>query len=417
MKILMVNKYFFIKGGAERYFFELKDLLESHGHEVIPFAMKHAQNAESPYADYFVDTIDFNPTRFWDRMKTGAQAVGRVVYSNHAKKQMERLVRQARPDIAHLHMIDHQLSPSILPVLKKAGIPTVQTVHTYKAVCPNYRFFVMHKRQICEKCLRGGYFHAVLERCHKQSVFASGLLSVEAVVQQTLRLYRNCIGLFIVPSLFMGKKMVEGGYPSTQIRYLPHAVRMEDYPIRYDSDGYFAFYGRLSEEKGIATLIRSMQGIGQSKLKIIGEGPERNSLEKLVHDLGLKNVEFTGPLNGSTLRREVSGAMFIVVPSEWYENAPMVVYEAFVMGKPVIGSRIGGIPELIEHGKDGLLFEPGDSEGLKQAIRMLLNNPNQTSRMGKAARRKAERTITPAVHYKRLMDIYEQAKNRRERRA
>lgn len=417
MKILMVDKFYFIKGGAERYFFELKEVLESKGHEVIPFSMKHPQNTETPYNDYFVDHIDFNPTGLQDKIKTSARSAGRIVYSLQAAKRIDQLIRKVRPDIVHLHMIDHQISPSILPVIKSAGIPIVQTVHTYKAVCPSYRLFVMHQNRICEKCLHGAYYHAVLEKCHKQSFWASALLSVEASVHRMLRMYSRYIDLFIVPSAFMGRKMVEGGFQPDRIRHLWYTINLKGYPVRTDSDGYFVYYGRLSEEKGIATLIRAVRDIGPFKLKIIGDGPDRPRLEKQAQDLRLKNVEFTGTLNGKALQQEVLGARFVAVPSEWYENSPLVIYEAFAMGKPVIGSRIGGIPELIEEGKDGFLFEPGNSGELRKMIRKLLDHPSLASAMGRQARRKAEKTMDPEIHYRKLMRMYQEATNRRPNHA
>jgi glycosyltransferase involved in cell wall biosynthesis len=405
----MVDKFYFVKGGAERYFFDLKTLLESKGHEVIPFSMKHPDNVASPYSRYFVDHIDFNPKRMKDRLATGVRSAGRVVYSLQARRNVERLIKDTRPDMAHLHMIDHQLSPSILPAFRKAGIPVVQTVHTYKAVCPSYRFFIMHQKRICEKCLHGAFHHAILSRCHKQSLPASALLALEASVHAVFGFYKRYIDLFLVPSVFMGKKMAEGGYAPSKIRHLPYTIRMEDYPVRTDSDGYYVYCGRLSEEKGIETLVRAVDGAGPRRLKIIGEGPMRPKLEALARGMGLSNVEFTGSLGGKALQKEILGAEFVVVPSEWYENSPLVIYEAFTMGKPVVGARIGGIPELIEHGKDGFLFEAGHSGDLRKTIRIFLDHPGLASRMGRAARLKAEKTFEPEIHYNCLMQLYEEA--------
>jgi glycosyltransferase involved in cell wall biosynthesis len=409
MKVLMADKFFFIKGGAERYYFDLKTLLESKGHEVIPFSMKHPRNAASPYSRYFVDQIDFNPERLKDRVTTGVRSAARIVYSLQARRNIERLIRDTRPEIAHLHMIDHQLSPSILPAFRKAGIPVVQTVHTYKAVCPSYRLFIMHKKRICEKCMRGAFYHAIIERCHKRSLPASALLAVEASVHAAFRFYKRDIDLFLVPSVFMGKKMAEGGYDPSKIRHLPYTIGMDDYPVRTGSDGYFIFYGRLSEEKGIETLIRAVNAGDPRRLKIIGDGPMRSQLQALVRSRGLQNVEFTGSLGGKALQKQVLGAEFVVVPSEWYENSPLVIYEAFTMGKPVVGARIGGIPELIEHGKDGFLFEAGNSGDLRKTIRIFFDHPGLASRMGRAARVKAEKTFKPEIHYDRLMRLYEDA--------
>jgi glycosyltransferase involved in cell wall biosynthesis len=234
-------------------------------------------------------------------------------------------------------------------------------------------------------------------------------------VHNAFRFYRRYIDLFLVPSIFMGKKMAEGGYDRGKIRHLPYTLRMEEYPVRTDSDGYYVYYGRLSEEKGIETLIRAADGAGNRKLKIIGDGPIRGDLEALAARLKQGQVEFTGALGGQALRKEVSGAEFVVVPSEWYENSPLVIYEAFTMGKPVIGSRIGGITELIDHGKDGFLFQAGSSDDLRSCIRRFHDQPGLAARMGRAARLKAEKMIAPDVHYSQLMRYYEEVQSRRSK--
>lgn len=173
MKILMVDKYFFIKGGAERYYFELKVLLEKHGHEVIPFSMRHMENFPSAWERYFVDNIEFNDLSDLRKIRMAPKIIGRVLYSTTAKQALEKLITAVKPDLAHLHMIDHQISPSILHVLQKHDIPVLQTCHQYKLICPSYRLLVMRENRLCEKCVTGHFYHAIAERCHKDSVAAS----------------------------------------------------------------------------------------------------------------------------------------------------------------------------------------------------------------------------------------------------
>lgn len=406
LKVLMVDKYYFVKGGAERYFFELKEILESKGHSVIPFSMEHPRNVHSPYSRYFVDYIDFNPSSWKERFKTGIRSVGRILYSLQARNRLNRLIQESKPDIAHLHMIDHQISPSILPVLKGAGIPVVQTVHTYKHVCPSYRLYHMDKGSICEKCMGGDYYHAMFERCHKGSFFASLILVLEMYLHKWLQLYSRYVDLFLVPSRFMGDKLVEGGIDPGRVRRLFYTIKLEDYPYRFDSDGYFLYYGRLSGEKGVLTLLEAMKGVSRSFLKIVGEGPQRQVLQEFAQQEGIEGVEFLGPMEGDALKSVVSGAEFVVVPSEWYENSPLVVYESFAMGKPVIGSRIGGIPELIEHGVDGYLFEAGNSDELRYWISYLLRHKELLRKLGRAARKKAEKIFDPHFHYEEIMKVY-----------
>jgi glycosyltransferase involved in cell wall biosynthesis len=334
------------------------------------------------------------------------RSIGRIIYSIQAQKRIRELIRRTKPDIAHLHMIDHQISPSILSVLKEEGIPVVQTVHTYKPVCPSYRLYHMNRGEICEKCIRGAYYQAVLNRCHKNSIFASMLVALEMYIHKSLKLYHRFVDLYIVPSQFMADKMVEGGYDVGKIRLLYHFLNIKSYPYKQKSKNYFLYFGRLAREKGLMTLVKAMENVNGSILKIAGDGPMRPMLENYVQEKSLKNVEFLGMLNGSMLKSVISNASFVVLPSEWYENSPMVIYEAFTLGKPVIGSRIGGIPEFIRHGENGYLFEPADDQELGNCINHLIQKKSVRTNMGKAVREKALRLFNEDFHYKQIMDLY-----------
>jgi glycosyltransferase involved in cell wall biosynthesis len=407
----MIDKYFFIKGGAERYYFELMDILERKGHSVIPFSMKHPSNRETPWSGFFVDTIDFNPGSPLLKWLTGLRSLGRIFYSAQAKRRLIRLIRKTRPDIAHLHMIDHQISPSILPVLKKAGIPVVQTVHTFKLVCPSYRLYHMGRQEVCEKCLKGTPWRALAERCHKNSFFATLLVVLETMFHKAFRFYERGVDLFLVPSRFMGMKLIEGGIRREKVRHLFYTIDIGRYEPSYTSEAYFIYYGRLSEEKGLLTLLEAVRtGVGLP-LHIAGDGPQRPVLEKTVRERKINAVRFLGALEGAALRRAVARARFVVVPSEWYENSPLVIYESMALGKPVIGADMGGIPELIEPGVDGLLYPAGDAEALRSRIRLLAEHPELPPKMGRAARKKAERLFDPSVHYDRLMELYHEARS------
>ena len=213
LKILMINKYYFIKGGSERCLFDLKALLESKGHEVIPFAMADEQNIESKYNSYFVDSINYDFDSKFAKLLSAPKVFGRMTYSLHAKRKIEALLSREKFDIAHLHMIDHQISPSILHSLKKFNIPVVQTVHQYKAVCPNYRMYIPQKGETCERCLSGNYFNAIKQKCHKESLVASAMIAAEMTIHKWMKFYKNYIDTFIVPSKFMGLKLAQGGIP------------------------------------------------------------------------------------------------------------------------------------------------------------------------------------------------------------
>lgn len=405
MKVLMVNKYNYIKGGSERCLFEATDLLKKNGHQVVPFAMKDDQNVDVEYSQYFVDAIEFNGLNFIEKIKNAPKILGRIIYSSHAKEKIEELIEKEKPDIAHLHMIDHQISPSILPVLKKHGIPIVQSVHQYKLVCPNYRFYIPQKNEICERCLSGNFFNAVIQKCHKNSYVASMLIAVESTIHKMIKVYDH-IDYFIAPSKFLQGKLVQGGISKERVLYIPHFLRLEEYQPTYQYDDYFIFLGRLSDEKGLLTLLRAMKGIKKSVLKIIGDGPQRRELEDYVKKHKLTNVQILGKKGGDELKKLVANSMFMIIPSEWYENAPMVIYEAFALAKPVIGTDVGGISELISPGKTGFLFPLGDIQELQKHIQYFLDHRKELPKFGKAVRELTEQKFSEENHYRRLFSVY-----------
>ncbi len=404
MKILMVNKYFFVKGGSERYLFDLKALLEKNGHEIIPFAMKDDHNFRSEYSNYFVDHVEYDVPFSAKKFRE----VRRLIYSFQARKQIEALIEATRPDIAHLHMIDHQISPSILHSLRRYRIPVVQTVHQYKLVCPNYRFYIEHKNKICEKCISCKFYYPILMRCHKNSLAASVLITIEAYVHRVLKTYKKNVSLFHTPSAFMKQMLVKGGIDAKKIEHHFLLTWLDQFPFSPIYEDYFIYLGRLSPEKGVLTLLKAMTRVKRSKLTIVGDGPQRAELEAFARENLIKNVEFVGYKNKSEVKELLSHTSFSVIPSEWYENSPLVIYEAFSMGKPVIGATIGGITEFIQPNKEGLYFDPGSDTQLAECINKLLDNRDKIAEMGKHAREKAEQNFAPEEHYQWISRRYEQ---------
>lgn len=407
----MVDKYHFVKGGAERYLFQLSSMLEDGGHEVVHFSMQDKRNLPSAYDDYFVSNIDYGMGFFKSPVKT-VRAAMKMFYSFEAKSKLEKLINYAKPDIAHLHMIDHQLSPSILSVFKKYKIPVLQTVHQYKLVCPNYKLYNPRTNEICEKCLpKKRYFHAFTSRCHKDSFNASLLISLESYFQRFFKVYQRNIDAFLVPSKFMGNKLIQGGIDPQKIHHLFYSIDVNKYMFNPNFNDYIVYFGRLSKEKGIVTLLRAMDSLRTLKLKIIGEGPEETHIKEYVTKHDLVNVELVGKLQGEKLTNAISNSMFVVVPSEWYDNSPLVIYEAFAMGKPVVGSRAGGIPELVEDGKNGYLFEMGNVTELVKAISTLVQQPFKIKAFGLAGRKRAEELFSPEKHYPLIMSFYRKLVN------
>jgi len=406
MKVLFINKFFFPKGGAETSFFATARLLEEKGHRIAFFSMAHPANQESPYSQYFVSRVDFeNPDSFPEKMKIP----GRILYSFEAKRKLSRLLKQDKPDVAHLHNIHHQISPSILHTLRKWNIPTVMTLHDYKMVCPVYTLFRQGK--ICEQCRKGKYYHCFLHRCSKDSYPKSLLNTMEMYLHhRLLHLYR-LVDVLISPSRFLKEKIREMGMGG-KVAYLPHFINVQDFLPSYRwSENSIVYFGRLSAEKGLFTLLKAVKGLGVI-CKIVGDGPLRSALENKARHEGLANVSFLGYRSQEQLKPEIQKSLLVVLPSEWYENNSRSLMESYALGKPVIGSRIGGIPEFIEDDKTGLLFEPGNPKDLREKIVHLTSRFEKIKKMGENGRKAAEENFNPESYYHQLMILYKRAMER-----
>ncbi|MDZ7271981.1 MAG: glycosyltransferase [candidate division KSB1 bacterium] len=411
MKVLMVHKFYFIEGGAERYMFNLSGLLTSRGEQVIPFAMQHPRNVPTPYSRYFVSQFDPDCVLGRLSVRAGLRSVGRVIYSLEARRKIERLIEDERPDIAHVHGVYHHLSPSVLFALKRYSIPVVFTLHEYKILCPSYLFLNRHG-QVCELCEGRKFWHPIKERCLKGSLAASMLVSAEAYVHRILRTYHRTVDLFISPSRFLRDKMIQYGFPPEKVIWLPYTIPIHEYEPCYEADNYFTYVGRLSREKGIELLVEAMENVEGAELYVCGTGRLEESLKRMVATRGMRNVRFLGHLGGEQLRAVMRRSMFTVVPSIVYDNSPLAVYESFALGKPVAGARIGGIPELIDPGQDGVLFEPNNRADMVSAIRVLVADRQRLEAMGRRARAKAERWFAPEEHLRRIMAVYRQVSGR-----
>jgi glycosyltransferase involved in cell wall biosynthesis len=402
MKVLAANKFYFVKGGAERYYFELKRILEERGHEVVPFAMRHEENEPSEHEDLFVSHESFEGARGLGR---ALSAAGRVIYSVESRRKIEELVDRTKPDVAHLHNIAHQLSPSILYGLRAKGVPVVQTLHDYKLVCPNYQMFV--HGEVCERCATWRYYNAVIHCCMRGSVARSLTVCAEAYVHRLLGTYARNVALFIAPSESLRKRVIAHGVDPAKVVHLPYGIALDAYTPRYESDGYAVYVGRLSTGKGLRTLLRAAARAPGVRLRVVGSGPLSAELAETAQQGGLSNVSFEGYRTGPELAALFSGSRFVVVPSECYENSPLTVYEALAYGKAVIGSAIGGIPELVAEGVNGLLFDAGDDAALAEAMTALWSDASRAIAMGRAGRERIEREFAPGQHYERIMAIYE----------
>lgn len=409
MRILHCNKFYYVRWGTDAYFFALNRLLEEGGHKVIPFAMRSEKNYPSEFEPFFVNNTKLPPHRQWQAfnffpwIKDGTKGV----YSFEAKSNIKRLIARTKPDLAHIQNIHHHISPSILPAIKKWSIPIVMTLNDYKLICPNYSLFDGTK--ICERCKGHKYYQAILSRCFKGSSFYGLLVCLETYIHKLLKIYEDNVDIFIVANLFLRNKMIEFGINAKKIRVLPYFINAEDYQPSFENQGYFIYIGRIEKTKGVETLIRAVEESKIAKdyeLWIIGEGSERKNLQQDCVKKGIKNIKFLGFQLPEKIKAIMKYSIMTIVPSRWYEVFGMVILESFAMGKPVIASRIGGIPEVVTEGEDGLLFNPEDSEDLKEKIEYCLRHQDEVKAMGKEARKKIERFYSPPQHLEGLFNIY-----------
>ena len=398
-RLLSINNYHYRRGGAEVVFLEQNRLLEEAGWQVVPFAMQHPLNLPSAWESYFVEEIEFGRDyTFLEKIRRGTK----VVYSHEARAKLRRLLDAVQPQIAHVHNIYHHISPSILPELKRAGVPIVMTVHDLKLACPSYKMLVGDK--ICERC-RGGRIHnVVVNRCIKGSLGLSGLVMAETLIHRSLQLYGN-VDRFITPSRFYADKLVEWGWSRDCFVHIPNFVDTAQFRPQEQVGKAFVYVGRLSSEKGLHTLVRAA-ALARVPVVLVGTGPIADEL-RLLADHVEADVRFLGHLTGADLHAAISSSRAVVLPSTWYENAPISLMEAYALGRPVIGSAIGGIPELIREGETGSTVPPGEVELLASELARFAAQPDSKLRdMGLRGRAWMEADFSVEVYRDRIVDLY-----------
>ena len=397
--LLAINNYYYYRGGAETVFLEHNRMFEAAGWRVVPFAMTHPKNLPSPWSGHFIDEIEMGSD--YSLMQKLVR-VPKVIYSMEARRKLDRLLDEVRPDISHGHNIYHHISPSILGLLKRRSIPTVLTLHDLKIACPAYN--MLAPDGICERCKGGRLYNVLVHRCIKQSAALSAVVMMESVLHRLIGSYRDCVDRFVVPSRFYIEKFTEWGMPREAFRYVPNFVDVARYEPRYQPGEEFLYFGRLSREKGVATLIRAVAKAGCSRA-IVGTGPQLEELTILADELKAK-VRFLGYRTGNDLHEAVKNARAVVLPSEWYENAPMTVLEAYALGKPVLGASIGGIPELIREKETGLTFISGDVDSLAAALSAMMGNSAALEDMGRHGRDYVQENFTAVRYMERISGIY-----------
>jgi len=394
MKILLANKFYYPRGGDCIYTIELEKLLKENGHEVAVFSMQHPSNLTSEHSDYFPSHVDFNRRN----LKSLVNLLVRPFGSFEVRKCFNQLVDDFKPDIIHLNNIHSQLSPIIASLGYRKKIPVVWTLHDYKLVCPAY--LLMSEGRLCEACYEKRW-SVVSKKCIKRNLMASLVAYFEARFWHPAKLTR-ITDLFISPSGFLKSKMIKGGFAEDKIMVLNNFVNSENLTVDPGTkEEYYCYVGRLSPEKGVDLLLNAAAELPDYKLKIIGAGPLE---DRLLSGRENSNVEFLGYKTGKELRTIISGSKFIIVPSNWFENNPLIILESLCLGTPVIGSDIGGIPELIKPGFNGILFTADNTDELRLKIKSLWEDHSSFDRSKISV--DALNNYSSTRYYQSLINLY-----------
>lgn len=386
MRILLANKFYYRRGGDCIYMINLEQLLKEHGHEVAVFAMDYPENLETPWSKYFPSTMS--------KLKAFTRPFG----DSETKACFERLIDDFKPDVVHLNNIHTQLSPVIAEVAHQKGIKVVWTLHDYKLLCPRYD--CLRNGENCELCFEP----SAKKNCFKYSCMKGGKIGSWIGYREAVKWNRERLeaatDTFVCPSQFMADKMKQGGFDREKLKTLCNFIDIEKCKRNdsYEKGDYYCYIGRLSHEKGAKTLIEAARQLPY-KLIVIGGGPLAEDLKAGASD----NIEFVGHKDWDEIKQLVGHARFSVIPSEWYENNPLSMIEAECLGTPVLGARIGGIPELIEEGVTGMTFTSKAVIDLKDKIQLMWNHKFDYAQIASKSRSR----YNAEEYYTAIMQVYQ----------
>ncbi len=395
MRILLVNKFHYLRGGSEKYYFELAKLLKDHGHTVAFFSMKNENNIKTGDREYFVDEIDMNTGSKFEALN--------VIYSKKNKVLMEKALEEFKPDIVHINNFQRQLSASIIDAVKEKNIPLIMTAHDLNSICP--ASIMLYNGEVCEDCITKGYTSCIKKKCIKNSMLKSVLGYIEKKYYDLHKIFCK-VDCIISPSEFNKNQLLKGKLKCNDITVIHNFVnetKKTDYTL-----GDCAFYfGRLSKEKGILNLIEAINNIPGARLIIAGDGPERENIQAYIKEHKLENrITLLGYLNQNDIRENIRKCRFVTVPSIWYENCPYSILETMEIGKPIIGSKIGGIPELIQDGINGFTYEHNDVTKLTNILMKLFGNDETVKQFSKNSKQIFIQNYSAEAYYNKLMTVY-----------
>lgn len=413
LRVLQIHKFFYPHAGSEAALFNTRSLLARKNHEVIDFAMAHPDNVPSPYQDYFAPMRSyFDPSRSAVRRARDAAA---SIYSPAIWPRLTKLIRATRPDIAHLHLVYHQLSLAVVDVLRHEQVPMAMTLHDYKIGCPAYQMY--RDGHPCEICLDNPVENVLRYRCIKGSAAASALAAAEARMARVRGTYHK-VDAYITPSRFAGEIALRTGIDERKVHVVPNFLPEEEIPAPRDAavtEPRFFFAGRLEAVKGIRELLEAYATRDPSLGTLVIAGAKGEMEDEVAAQAAdSPNIEYLGRLDRGEVMLQMGKARAMVIPSKWYENNPISLIEARAQGVPVICTDMGGLPEMVDNGVDGLVVPREDVPMLASAIRRLAEDPEGAHAMGLVGRQRFERENSPEAHYSGLMSAYRAAIATRE---
>jgi glycosyltransferase involved in cell wall biosynthesis len=387
MRILIVHNAYQEAGGEDVVFEQERRLLSRNGHHVVTYERSnHELDAYS-----------------------NLQRVGmlkQIISADDSKCEIGEILRTEKPDLAHVHNTFMMVSPSVYEVCREEGVPVIQTLHNYRLLCP--AAILYRDGHVCEECSDHGLLRSICHGCYRDSRAATAAVALMLQVHRAQRTWQDSVDGYVALTEFSRQKFIEGGLPSSKIHVKPNFVH-PDPGERTVAGDYAIFAGRLSEGKGIQTLLEAWELLASSiPLVVVGDGPLRAALEEETKQKNMKHVTFRGRLDVTETRMAMKRAAFLIVPSVWYETFSLNIAEAFACGTPVICSRLGAMEENVADHRTGLHFTAGDAKDLAQKVEWAWTHPGELALMGKEARREYENRFTPEKNYARLMEIYEQ---------
>lgn len=389
MKVLMIHNRYQQPGGEDEVFLAEASLLESYAHRVVRYSTHNDRMAE---------------------MNRLALA-GNTLWNSSTYQELRALIRQERPRVAHFHNIFPLISPAGYYAAKAEGVPVIQTLHNYRLLCPNAQFF--RDGRVCEDCMGKVIpWPGVVHKCYRGSRAASAVVTAMLATHRASHTWTEMVDMYVVLTEFARRKFIEGGLPARKLTIKPNFVYPDPGPGE-GRGGYALFVGRLSPEKGIGTLLEAWERLKeQIPLKVVGDGP----LAELVASAASRYpyLEYLGYRSAEEVHGLLKEASVLIFPSEWYETFGRVAAEAFATATPVIAADIGAVAELVEHGRTGLRFRPGDPEDLAAQVGWFLSHPEEHSRLRSEARAEFEAKYTAERNYQTLMKIYESTLEREE---